>query len=311
MPSHPPPRVSVVLPAWNREGSIRAAVNSVLNQTFADLELLVVDDGSTDNTMAMLDDIADPRLRRLASPGNRGASAARNIGIRAAVGDWVAFQDSDDEWLPQKLEMQIARLGAGGPGVVVCYTGMMIVGQADPQGKAGRTTVTYIPGPEIPVLEGELHETLLGQSFISTQMFMARRTTLLEIDGFDETLPSLVDWDCLIRLSRHGQFLFVDQPLVLQRFSDNSLTKSRSKRLQSRIRIVAKHHQSLAAHPRLLARHYIAIAGDQRRTGDMPAARASLVAAIKESPFSLAVWSRMIGLVGLSLLPQSFTTRGR
>jgi glycosyltransferase involved in cell wall biosynthesis len=311
MHSHQPPRVSVVLPAWNREASIRAAVNSVLSQTFVDFELLVVDDGSTDNTMAMLDDIADPRLRRLSRTGNGGASAARNIGIRAAIGDWVAFQDSDDEWLPQKLEMQIARLDASGPEVVVCYTGMVIVGQSDPQGKAGRTTVKYIPGPEIPVLEGELHETLLGQSFISTQMFMARRTTLLEIDGFDETLPSLVDWDCLIRLSLRGHFLFVDQPMVLQRFSDNSLTKSRGKRLQSRIRILGKHQQSLAAHPRLLARHHVAIAGEQRRTGDMPAARASLMAAIKECPFSIAAWSRLIGLLGLSLLPRSFSIRER
>jgi glycosyltransferase involved in cell wall biosynthesis len=161
MHSHPPPRISVVLPAWNREGSIRAAVKSVLSQTFTDLELLVVDDGSTDNTMAMLDDISDPRLRRLASSSNAGSSAARNIGIRAAIGEWVAFQDSDDEWLPEKLEKQIARLEAGGPEVVVCYTGMVIVGQADQQGKASRTTVKYIPGPEIRVLEGELHESFL------------------------------------------------------------------------------------------------------------------------------------------------------
>jgi glycosyltransferase involved in cell wall biosynthesis len=311
MSSHPLPRVSVVLPAWNRAETIRSSVRSVLSQTFADFELIVVDDGSTDNTMAMLDDIVDPRLRRLANPRNAGASAARNTGIRAANGDWVAFQDSDDEWLPKKLEMQIARLEAGEPDVVACYTGMVIVGHPDRQRNVGRTTVKYIPGPDIPVLEGQLHETLLSQSFISTQMFMARRTTLLEIGGFDENLPSLVDWDCLIRLSRQGRFLFVDEPLVLQRFSDNSLTRSRTKRLHARIEIIRKHRESFASRPRLLAQHHIAIAGEQRRTGDLPGARASLFAALRESPASIAVWSRIIGVLGLNLLPRSFTIRER
>ena len=100
LPQPAAPRVSIVLPAYNRAGSVRMAVESVLRQTFADFELLVVDDGSTDGTMAELDGIADPRLHRLANPRNMGASAARNTGIRAARSDWVAFQDSDDEWLP-------------------------------------------------------------------------------------------------------------------------------------------------------------------------------------------------------------------
>ncbi len=98
------------MPAWNRADSIVMAVESVLRQSFADFELLVVDDGSTDGTMEALAGVADPRLRRLANPRNLGASAARNTGIRAARADWVAFQDSDDEWLPLKLEKQMARL---------------------------------------------------------------------------------------------------------------------------------------------------------------------------------------------------------
>ena len=304
MPLDSQPRVSVVMPAWNRVGSIRMAVESVLRQTFTDFELLVVDDGSTDGTMDALYDITDPRLRCLANPRNMGPSAARNTGIRAARGDWVAFQDSDDEWLPQKLEKQMARLAAaGGPDVVACYTGMAILDQPEHIPKS-RTILSYIPGPDERIVEGDLQEALFAHSFISTQMLMARRSTLLDIEGFDETLRALEDWDCAIRLAQRGRFVFVDEPLVIQTFSDNSITRSRPRWLEARIRIVEKHGSALSALPHILAGHYIVIAGEQRRTGNLAAARNSLTAARKLQPYSLSVWLRTIRLLGLSVLPQ-------
>jgi glycosyltransferase involved in cell wall biosynthesis len=298
----PPPRVSVVLPAWNRAGSIRMAVESVLRQTFADFELLVVDDGSTDGTIEALAEIDDSRLRCLANPRNMGPSAARNTGIRAAKAEWVAFQDSDDEWLPQKLAKQMEALGpAPDPDVVACYTGMAILGQHK-QTSGARTALTYVPSPEMHRVDGDLQEPLLAGSFISTQMLMARRSALLEINGFDETLPALVDWDCAIRLSRHGRFLFVDEPLVLQTFSDNSITRNRRKWLQARLAILEKHHPLLSRRPRILAGHHVAIAGEQRRSGDLAAARRSLMAALRLQPASPALWLRLSRICGLSLL---------
>lgn len=300
------PAVSVVMPAWNRVGAIRMAVESVLRQTFTDFELLVVDDGSTDGTMDSLTGITDPRLRCLANPHNMGPSAARNTGIRAARGDWVAFQDSDDEWLPRKLEMQMARLAKAGPEVVACYTGMGIVGLAQPElaqsDRNRRATLRYIPDLKEPKVEGALREALLARSFISTQMLMARRSALLDIGGFDAALPALVDWDCVIRLSEHGTFAFVDAPLVLQYFSENSITHSNAKRMQARTLILQKHQVALSAYPQVMAGHHVAIAGEQRRLGDIAGARVSIDAARRLCPGSAGIWLRSIWLFGLAVM---------
>ena len=296
------PAVSVVLPTYNRAGSIRMAVESVLRQSFTDFELLIIDDGSTDATMAQLADIADPRVHLLTNPRNMGASAARNTGIRAARADWVAFQDSDDEWLPQKLAKQMARLAAAPRETVACYCGMAIVG--DPEGAPGfRTTVRYIPDGIITAVEGNLREPLLARSFISTQMLVARRDALHEIGGFDEALPALVDWDCVIRLSGAGPFAFVDEPLVLQYFSDNSITRSREKRVQALSCILDKHHGLLVPYPGVFANHLVSLAGARRHLGDHVGARRALAEARRIRPTDLSIWARAVWLSMSAILP--------
>lgn len=107
-----PPAVSVVIPTYDRAAVLPRAIDSVLGQTVEDLELLVVDDGSTDRAPDVVAGYADDRVRCLRHEQNRGASAARNSGIEAASGDYVAFLDSDDEWLAGKLETQLAVLEA-------------------------------------------------------------------------------------------------------------------------------------------------------------------------------------------------------
>lgn len=282
MTSDRPPAVSVVIPAWNRRETLRASVESVLRQTFTDFELIVVDDGSTDGTMEAIADLADPRLRRLQTPHNMGASGARNLGIRAARGEWVAFQDSDDEWLPRKLEKQMARVEAAGPEVVACYTGMLRPWR--PSGQGARTDLLYLPHISVPQVEGDLSRTILARSLVSTQMLMARRAALLQIGGFDEAMPALVDWELTIRLSRLGRFLLVDEPLVIQSFSENSLTHDEERRLRAQLRILEKHHAALKTEPQALIRHLVKIAGR------MPA-RASRL-----QPLSAAIWGRRLRL---------------
>jgi glycosyltransferase involved in cell wall biosynthesis len=293
-PSGGPPAVSVVIPAYNRAATIRAAVESVLRQSFADLELIVVDDGSADGTMAALDGIADPRLRRLAHPHNRGVSAARNTGIRAARAPWVAFQDSDDVWLPDKLERQMARLAAADPATVACYCGMAII---EPNATYGRTRLRYHPGSVDTVVEGDISASILAHSLVSTQTLVARRDALEAIGGFDEALPALVDWDCAIRLARCGPFAFIDAPLVHQMFSDNSITRSRAKRAEARRRLCEKHAALYAGRPALLARHWVRVAGDFRALGDRKAARAALARARALRPLDPAIRLRMLRLL--------------
>ena len=296
-----PPSVTVVIPAFNRVGTIRAAVESVLSQSYADLELLVVDDGSSDGTMSALAGVTDPRLRLLANPRNMGPSAARNTGIRAARGDWVAFQDSDDEWLPDKLAKQMARIALTGPGCVAAYCGMLI--DAPKDGSLGPGGVRYYPDASLGVREGNLLEPLLRRSLISTQTLIARRDALLTIGGFDESLPALEDWDCVLQLARLGRFAFVDEPLVKQYFSPNSITRNRAKWASARERVVTKNLDLLRLRPDVLAGHYRSIAGESRRLGDLTGARSAIRKALDARPFDIRLWAVFSYLWVVALRP--------
>jgi GT2 family glycosyltransferase len=293
------PAVSVVLPAYNRADTIAAAVESVLAQSFRDLELIVVDDASTDGTVAAVRAIADPRLRLVESPKNAGASAARNRGIREARAPWVAFQDSDDEWLPGKLERQMARLTAPGAEFVAAYCGMIVIGSPDPDAPAtGRPEVRYVPPAKIPAtaLEGRIEGLLVRHSVISTQMLVARRAVLEEIGGFDESLPILIDWECALRLAQRGPIACVDEPLVIQRFSPNSLSLAAAKRQTTRMAIIEKHRALFERHPRALAYRFYEEAGALRAQGETRAARAALRRSIRLDPGRWRPWAALAWL---------------
>jgi glycosyltransferase involved in cell wall biosynthesis len=303
------PPISVVIPAYNRVATIRAAIDSVLRQSRRDFELLVVDDGSSDGTPEAVRAIDDPRLRLIATPRNMGAGAARNLGICEARGTWIAFQDSDDEWLPLKLEKQMARLEAPGAGYVAAYCGMLVLGRPEgaregASGDAARIDLRYIPNPAISRdrTEGAILPELLRTSLISTQMLIARRDHLLAIGGFDETLPILIDWECALRLAPRGPIAFVDEPLVFQRYSPNSLTLDAAKRQATRMRIVAKHRALFDAAPRALAQQYYRDAHALRLRGDFAAARASLARACRLDPRRARAWGLLAYTTTRSLL---------
>ena len=275
------PKVSVVIPTYNRARTIRAAIESVLRQSYSDLELIVVDDCSKDETRKVLAAIKDPRMRAIFHDKNGGASVARNTGARAATGKWIAFQDSDDEWLPTKLELQIARLESGD--YVAGYCGMVIFGLLDPA-PGSRPTVSYLPGADVQHPDGDILPKLLQDSFISTQTLVVRHDTLFDEGFFDPSTPPLEDWDLAIRLARRGLIAFVDEPLVIQRFSPDSITRSRVDAVRSRMRIVEKNLDLLSSQPSLLAYHYHCIAGAWRGLGDFGMARRYLLKSLRLSP---------------------------
>lgn len=266
------PRISVVIPAYNREATVETAIRSVLWQTVPPHELIVVDDGSTDATAARVGAVADPRVRLVRQP-NGGISAARNRGIAEASGDWVAFQDSDDEWLPRKLELQLAALAAAPEPAEAVYCGLLITGTPEEGGTAGsgagtRRRIAYHPDAAVTPVSGRILPTLMATNPISTQTLMARRELLLAIGAFDTGLKSLVDWDIAIRLAANGPIAFVDEPLVVQRFTPNSITRDRAKRVESWIAVLQKHDALFRAHPRARLAHLHRIAGNLRRMGE-------------------------------------------
>lgn len=172
--SGPSPRVSVVLPTYERGEVVGEAVESVLSQTYADLELLVIDDGSTDGTSAVIEGFDDDRVRYHHRETRRGVSAARNAGIAAARGEIVAFVDSDDRWRAEKLQRQIARLDRGPPA-----RGLVLTGITKPEGEP-RTREGA---------SGEIHEAVRRMNVPTyTSTLLVRAEALDRCGGFDERL---------------------------------------------------------------------------------------------------------------------------
>ncbi|MFH0921152.1 MAG: glycosyltransferase family A protein [Fibrobacterota bacterium] len=198
------PRVSVIIPTFNRKELTEHAVRSVLAQTFRDYELIVVDDGSTDGTADPLAALFPQELTLLRQE-NRGVSAARNAGIRASHGEWIAFLDSDDEWLPRKLELQMAYLSVY-PEWRICQTRERWV----------RKGVRVNPRPVHEKFEGDLFEASLARCLITPSSVMLQRSLLDETGLFDEALPACEDYDLWLRITRLWPVGLVDEELLIR-----------------------------------------------------------------------------------------------
>lgn len=199
------PLVGVVIPTYNRADLVLRAVRSVLGQTWRDLDLVVVDDGSTDGTVDRLAAIDDPRLRVIAQ-ANGGVARARNRGLAEARGDWVAFLDSDDRWHPEKLARQMAVMLTAPARTGFCHTGLEIV-LADGLVEAPATA------------EGRIFEACLLDNPVRapTSSGVVRREAVDAVGGFDPALPAIEDWDWLQRLARLYDVAAVAEPLVVYR----------------------------------------------------------------------------------------------
>ncbi len=264
------PEVSVVVPTYNRATELPRALDSVLAQTFRDFELIVVDDGSTDETQSVLDAIDDPRLRVVTHDTNRGANVARNTGIEVAEGDCIAFLDSDDEWDRRKLHRQVSRYEMSPADCVAVYCGFEmeisgVVGQFvsvaaralaaadEDRPKEGRSELVG------EILADHLHSGAGSTLLVST-------TVARKIDGFDENIDWFQDPDFLLRVAQEGFIGYVDQPLVT-RYETGSPPASVAARADEQF--LAKHADHVrtaetngyrveAAHALLMAKLFLA-----------------------------------------------------
>lgn len=189
------PLVSVVVPTYNRAHCIGNAVASILGQTFRDLELLVVDDGSKDDTAALMASYHDPRLRYLPQPVNRGRNAVRNVGIREARGEFVAFLDSDDVWLPDKLAYQVAAMQKA-PEVALHMSAALFLGE-----NGGTVSYPLLDRYDEPVWARDLGSDLVFP-FVS-QTWLVRRRIFDEAGVFDESIPAWEEHDWMARVCPH------------------------------------------------------------------------------------------------------------
>lgn len=197
--------ISVIIPTWNRVGLLGRAIRSVLAQDPAPCELIVVDDGSTDDTPNVVREMAGQAAVPicLLRQENRGAAAARNRGIKAARGELIAFLDSDDWWLPNKLALQTQALAA--------YPGHLISHTRELWYRGGRP-VNQKRKHDPP--DGDVFAASLGQCVIGMSTIMARRTLFARYGLFDETLPCCEDYDLWLRVGSREPFLRVAEPLT-------------------------------------------------------------------------------------------------
>jgi glycosyltransferase involved in cell wall biosynthesis len=198
------PSVSVIIPTFDRWPLVGAAIESVLAQSFADFELIVVDDGSTDRTGAELVRFCS-RLRLL-TQFNRGASSARNLAVRHARGSYLAFLDSDDLWLPRKLAIQTAFMQQH-PSVQICQTEEIWI----------RNGVRVNPKAKHRKPSGDIFIPSLEMCLVSPSAVMLTRELFERVGGFDETFPVCEDYDLWLRIAVEHCVAIIDEPLVVKR----------------------------------------------------------------------------------------------
>lgn len=209
--------ISVIIPTYNREATIKRAILSVLNQTICDLELIIVDDCSCDNTEKIVKEINDNRISYYKLEKNSGACAARNFGINVAKGEYVAFQDSDDEWLPTKLEKQLEILKK--EKAVAIFNKIKL---CDDQGNYIKTI------PNIKDSKFITYKMLLNKSIIGTPALMIKRSVLEDI-RFDNNLPRLQDWDFVLTISKKYPIYYLNEILVNSYVQKNSISRNNEK----------------------------------------------------------------------------------
>ncbi len=232
--------VSVVIPAFDAEAYIEEALASVLAQSLAPVEVVVVDDGSRDGTAARAAAV-DPRVRVLRQE-NRGVSAARNAGVSAAQGAWVAFLDADDAWEPTKLEEQMAV--ARDPSLSAVHCGATLM---DAQGRATGRVLRGRGGMALEDLLSFRREVCVtGGSGL-----LVRRSTLDEVGGFYEGLSTSADWDLYRRLAASGPLGYVDSPLVRYRLHEGQMHRDLGR---FRRDMTVAMQRAVAAHPTLRRR---------------------------------------------------------
>ncbi len=236
------PRVSVIMPTYNRPAETERAIRSVLDQSFADFELLVIDDASTDETAERSAAIADPRLEVIRLSNNGGVARARNVGLRRAKGSYLACLDSDDRWLPDKLARQVERLDQAEDDVAMIYCGMKI------QREAGSEEIVE------PAWRGDLEETMLRQNVIQPGGSgpLMRRQVLAGIGFFDPELPAIEDWDYWLRVAQLYRIDVVSEPLCIyddtQPDGEDRRSRHVRRNLDAREMFFVKHRAALRRH---------------------------------------------------------------
>jgi len=270
------PLVSIITPTFNRAHLISRAIRSVQAQTCQNWELWVVDDQSTDDTERVVKSFNDQRINYLRHETNRGASAARNTGIKASRGKYVAFLDSDDEWIPSKLESQLALFQTASTKLGLVYSAFVRI-QDD------HKTLWQ------PSLRGFIYDEIIQDIFDLGILFVVTREALDFASGFDEALPALEDYDLFLRISQNYEADFVDEVTVIvhQASREDRLSNNLQRETLSFELLLHKHLSELERNRRTLARWLAKAGGLCCLCGEFKKERFYYTQSLKAWPFQL------------------------
>jgi glycosyltransferase involved in cell wall biosynthesis len=290
-------RVSVVVPTYNRRETIPRALESIHQQTYDDIETIIVDDASTDGTKELIAE-QFPSVMYLRHEDNRGGSAARNTGIQAANGQYIAFLDSDDEWKPKKLTRQIDCIQTSGEQCGAVYTGLKKV-------RNGRTEFVRSPSAT-----GNIHERQLSRDHVGpTSTVLVRRNCFDAVGGFREDLPARQDYEMWLRLSRDYEFDYVEDPLtVLYTDSTDRISEQTESRIEAHELLITEIREEISEFSEcrqqaILGTQYYTLARYCQKNGMAPRARHYFITSLRQQPLKLRAWAG----IGLTLL--GVTTR--
>ncbi len=227
---------TVIICTYRRPHLLPRAIRSVLGQTYRNLELIVIDDCSQDETASVVAQFADLRVSCHVNESNLGLPASRNAGLRLAKGELVAFLDDDDEWLPEKLSLQVALLDAT-PSAGACWSYQRWVHDD------GRVVDRRIR------LNGSIHAKLLMHDIVMMQPLLVRKDALIRIGGFDPKLRCFEDYDMSLRLSQICEFVTVEETLVVMHSTPYSMSKDTAGSLMALEYLLVKHVEMTKGRP--------------------------------------------------------------
>ena len=287
------PKVSVVIPTHNRSEFLRLAIGSVLGQTFQDFEIIVVDDASSDNTNAVVSHFRDPRIRYFCHQTNQGVAAARNTGILNSTGEYVAFLDDDDEWLPRKLERQIEFIAAQSERVGCVYSGSIEVDRLS--GK--------IRDLVVPAERGNIHDALSSSSCVGpTSAVLVRKSCFEKVGLFDVNLQYSEDYDMWVRLSKEYHFEFVEEPLVKFFVQGKGLSRNYRAMLAGKEAILNKYGDYLASDSRNYSKRFLTLGVLYCYNNNLTKGRKAFLKAICLHPYNMrSYWNLGLSFLGSRL----------
>lgn len=280
-------KISVIIPAYNAEKYLREAVNSALAQTYSEREIIIVDDGSTDDTYQILAEYGD--AIRIVRQKNQGSAAACNAGVAVAQGEWIAFLDADDVWLPEKLTRQIEHCGTS----AISHTDSICFG-GDLPSEVLRSNF------ESPY-SGNVLQKLLIRNFITKSTVLMRRQVFQDLGGFDTSYIAVEDWPFFLQVCAKHELGYLPEAMVRYRVHKKSKSMQGRKTLVDHLRVINSafdtqgvgrfspelRHKALASSYQVNC-HYSA------ESGDWPFAIYCALQALRYEPAAIRTWKNLI-----------------